>query len=228
MITGNTGFRNPSANPLPFVFGFPNATPLDTLWKLGLRDGLDWMDVNSSVGPPGHAFGATVNITGVDDCTAVLQDYPGIVKTKHYVEIVFKVDAGFTPPNNPESEIRVATTVSAHSIAGYEIDCPKTSAVQMVLWNGPSNNFRTTGFTLVSGTNPGPFADGDRFRVQFDGTGAKPLFNFIVNGSQVAQWRDDGASPVFSGSGGMGFDSTAGTLADMEKYCIKYFEAGNW
>lgn len=218
----------PAAGPsLPFITLFSTAeTPITFggFAKNGLADGLDWQNFNSD--GTGIGYGAVVS-TGFDDCTITLQGYPSLSTTKQYVKgTVFRA-GGFTPAGNPEIELRAFTTISAHSIVGYEMDWPFSGNLQPVYWNGAVGDFRTTGFTLVSGTNPSSPANGDVIEV-YGEFGPKPTFTIKYNGVQQCVWRDDDVGAGGSGYPGLGAFALSGTNADMKKWCFSKFEAGNW
>jgi hypothetical protein len=96
-----------------------------------------------------------------------------------------------------EVELRLRTTISAHSITGYEINAsvstnPNNFYIQIVRWNGPLGNF-----TQLAGTAR-HCVNGDVLEATISGS----TITAYLNGVKVLQATD---SSYTSGSPGMGF-----------------------
>ena len=94
-------------------------------------------------------------------------------------------------------ELRLHTTISAHSIAGYEINLSVGSGryVQVVRWNGALNNFTL----LDARTGPATIKDGDVFKATIDQSG---VISVYVNNSLIFTVTD---TTYTTGDPGMGF-----------------------
>ena len=96
-----------------------------------------------------------------------------------------------------EVELRLRTTITAHSITGYEVNgsVSANSAnfyIQIVRWNGPLGSF-----TLLNGTAR-HCVNGDVLKATISGS----MITAYLNGVQVLQATDNTYS---TGSPGMGF-----------------------
>src|SRR6267154_4875469 len=107
-------------------------------WINGKAVGIDWSDIRTTAG---LAFGAESGNNGYDDSTALLtgtwgpdQSAEGNVHSVNQNDNIFE-----------EVELRLRSSLSAHSATGYEINfrCSKTANayVQIVRWNGPLGRF---------------------------------------------------------------------------------------
>jgi chitodextrinase len=160
-------------------------------WLNGKTNGLDWTDVRTT---PTLAFGTQSGSSGqYDDSTAVLTGNWGPDQT---------VQAAVHSANQnntiwEEVEIRLRTTITAHSITGYEINFRCTSDgsqyTEIVRWNGVLNSFTQ----ISQATGPG-IHDGDVVKAVITGS----TITAYINGVQVNQATD---STYTSGSPGMGF-----------------------
>src|SRR6266446_8723499 len=103
-------------------------------WINGGALGLDWANVRTT---SGLAFGTESGFGGYDDSTAVLtgtwnadQMAQAVVHSVNQNGNVFE-----------EVELRLRTTITDHSITGYEFNFRALSSgdtyVQIVRWNGP-------------------------------------------------------------------------------------------
>ena len=180
-------------------------------WINGKAVGLDWLNVQTT---SGHAFGAgTSTATPYNDPTAVLtggwssnQKAQAVVHTVNQNSSIYE-----------EVELRLRTTISAHSITGYEFNFRATSDgsqyVQIVRWNGPFGNFTF----LDSKTGPG-LHDGDVVTA----TAVGSTLTSYINGVQIVQVTD---STYPSGSPGMGFYNQGGTLANNSDFGFTSYTA---
>jgi len=159
-------------------------------WINGETAGLDWSNVQTN---GGIAFGTESGSGGYDDSTAVLsgnwnpdQMAQATVHTVNQNSAIFE-----------EVELRLRTTITAHSITGYEINFRCTTDgsqyVQIVRWNGPFGSF-----SYVN-ANGGPgLHDGDVVKATISGS----TITVYINGVQIVQGTD---GTFTSGSPGVGF-----------------------
>ncbi|HVP46764.1 MAG TPA: hypothetical protein VMT32_09280 [Bryobacteraceae bacterium] len=161
-------------------------------WINGKAAGLDWCDVATI---PGLAFGVESDSRGYDDATALLKGNWGPNQTVQAT--VHSVD----PNDNisEEVELRLRSSLSAHSATGYEINfrCSKTEKAysEIVRWNGPLGNF-----TYLSQHNGSQYgvANGDVVKATIVGD----VITVYINGVQVNQAKD---GTYTTGSPGIGF-----------------------
>jgi hypothetical protein len=156
-------------------------------WKNGKAAGLDWADVRTV---PGLAFGVSLPSKYADP-TAVLtgdwgsdQQAEGTVKVRTFLTGCCR-----------EVELRLRSTITPHSITGYEILCSVSVSnpyLEIVRWNGPLNDFN-----YVSKVDIG-CADGDILRAVAFGD----VISVYKNGVKVLEGKD---SHFRTGSPGIGF-----------------------
>ena len=180
-------------------------------WINGGTVGLDWGNVQTS---PGLAFGTVVSGgPPYNDSTAVLagtwapnQMAQATVRTVNQNSTIFE-----------EVQIRLRTTVTSHSITGYEFyfQCTADGSrhAQIVRWNGPLNNFTL----LDDATGPG-LHNGDLIAA----TAVGDTLTSYVNGVPIIQAKD---STYSSGSPGIGFYNQRGTLANNSDFGLTKFSA---
>jgi hypothetical protein len=167
-------------------------------WLNGQTAGLDWTNVQTT---PGFAFGTELG--GVrpepqkyDDSTALLTGAWGPNQTAQ--AMVRSVNQQ-NDKIYEEVELRLRSTLSAHSATGYEIcfRCFKSrnAYTTIVRWNGPLGNF--TYLNTAKGSQYG-VANGDVVKATAIGN----VITAYINGVQVLQATDD---TYHSGSPGMGF-----------------------
>lgn len=105
-------------------------------WINGGTVGLDWGNVQTATN---KAFGVSLP-SQFGDPTAVLT---GTWGTNQTVTATVKIAAPSSPVAH-EVEIRLRTSITAHSITGYEVLCSVVTAspyIQVIKWNGPVANF---------------------------------------------------------------------------------------
>lgn len=170
-------------------------------WTNGLADGLDWGDVRTT---PGLAFGTRAG--NYADSTAVLTgNWSPDQMAQATVHTINQTDSLFE-----EVELRLRTTITPHSITGYEINfrCSKTSNAysQIVRWNGPLGNF--TYLASQGGAQLG-VKDGDIIKATMVGN----VITVYLNGIQISQVTDN---TFTSGNPGMGLylDTNASVYSD--------------
>jgi hypothetical protein len=184
-----------------YTTGFPlNENPVSERgnWLCGKTVGLDWADVATT---PGHAFGLESGLTGYDDSTALLSGVWGPNQTvQATVYTVNQNDKLWE-----EVELRLRSSLSAHSATGYEIlfKCTKTKNAysDIVRWNGPLGKF--TYLSHKEGAQYG-VADGDVVKATIVGN----VITVYKNGVQLAQVTD---GTYATGNPGMGFFLQGGT-----------------
>ena len=169
-------------------------------WINGLVVGLDWQDVQKT---PGLAFGDAATPSGYSDPTAIVA---GAWGPNHYVETV--IYNNISGGDVGEFEIRLRTTITAHSITGYELLWDSSGTFQLVRWNGPVEDF-----TLLSGTLHSAFGSpvtGDVFKGD---VGSDNQIRIYKNG--VLKYTGDADSTYTTGSPGIGFFRRSGAMSDF-------------
>jgi hypothetical protein len=161
-------------------------------WISGQSVGLDWHDVSTT---PGLAIGHQ-SVTSYTDGTALLTGAWGPTQSvEAVVHTVNQKDSCYQ-----EVELRLRSSLSAHSCSGYEVSfkASKTSAAYLIIvrWNGPVGNF--TYLSRYDGAKYG-VADGDTVKATIEGN----VITAYLNGMMVGTATD---STYSSGSPGMGFN----------------------
>jgi hypothetical protein len=170
-------------------------------WINGRTTGLDWFNVMTD---GVHAHGTTTTGSYTDP-TAVLKGTWGpdqMVEATVYSNVK-------SSPYYPEVELRLRTTISAHSCTGYEILFsvdPDDRYIAIARWNGPVGNFSA----LASKSGSSYWAqNGDRVKATIVGS----TITVYINDVQVLQATD---STYSGGSPGMGFNyGCNGTYSDF-------------
>ena len=183
-------------------------------WINGKTVGLDWSNVATT---PGLASGRESGGTGYDDSTALLTGVWGphqtVTATVHSVNQV-----GGTVYE--EVEIRLRSSLSAHSCTGYEVIFralkSAESYVEIVRWNGPLGKFSY--IARGKGVQVG-ITDGDVVKASIIGN----VITVYINNVQLLQATDNTYS---SGSPGMGF-FLAGATGVNSDYGFKSFTASD-
>ena len=159
-------------------------------WTNGGIAGLDWTNVRTT---PGLAFGTESGSGGYDDSTAVLTG------TWNADQMAQAVVHSVNQNSNiyEEVELRLRTTITDHSITGYEINFRCTSDasryVEIVRWNGPLGSFNYVNRA------PGPgIHDGDILKATIIGS----TVTVYINNKRVLQGTD---RTYTSGNPGIGF-----------------------
>ena len=192
-------------------------------WINGKTVGLDWGDIQTIGGSPGHASGTNTSpncqgntLTGCDDSTAVLagawgpnQSACGTV----YISPSLDRSGPFY-----EMELRLNTSISAHSITGYEFNYSlHTSGTYagIVRWNGPLDNF-TPG--IINLTNAPVLVNGDKLCILRSGSTLTLTRNGTTLGSATENTYTGGAP-------GIGMFNDSGALSDDTLYGFSSFQA---
>jgi hypothetical protein len=119
-------------------------------WVNGGTIGLDWTNILTTGGV--EAYGSSSGEgDGYDDSTAVLQGIGFTWGPNQTASGVVYLHGGNQNLQDPEVELRLNTTIAAHSITGYEctfsVKNDGTQYATITRWNGPFGNF--TGLSLV-------------------------------------------------------------------------------
>jgi PKD repeat protein len=162
-------------------------------WLNGKTDGLDWANIRTT---PGLAFGTETGSGGYDDSTAVLKGSWGPNQTgSGRVHVGVRAGGG----TFKEVEIRLRSSISAHSCTGYEInfslDAGAGAYTQIVRWNGPLGSF-----TILDSRGGSQYQinEGDEVKAVISGN----TITSYIRGQQVLQVTDN---TFTSGNPGMGF-----------------------
>ncbi len=190
--TGTSGISDP---PGSYSTTFPGTeTPISERgkWINGGVTGLDWTNVNTT---PGKAVG-TQGAIPFSDSTALLQNSPwGNDQSAQATVFVDQTIDGC----GQEVELRLRSTIAAHSNTGYEILYGLSGYMAIVRWDGALGNF-----TILSNPVGPQFAPqtGDVVKATIVGN----TITAYKNGQQVSQVTD---STYSAGSPGIGFNLTS-------------------
>jgi hypothetical protein len=183
-----------TAEAATYVTSFPgleNPISEGGAWINGAAVGLDWSNVQTTLG---FAFGTQSGFGGTDDSTAILAGTWGPDQT---AQATVHFTNPLAPPVFEEVELRLRTSISPHSITGYEINFQASTAsnayIQIVRWDGSFNTF-----TYVNSTNGPGLHDGDVVEATILGG----TITVYINGTQILQGTD---TTYASGNPGMGF-----------------------
>ncbi len=160
-------------------------------WINGGTTGLAWTNVQTM---PGLAFGTESGTGGFDDSTAVLS---GNWNTNQMAEAsVYSLNQN--TGTSKEVELRLRTSITSHSITGYEITCSVLSSIpyiQVVRWDGSLGDFT---YVNVTGNGNVACGNGDVLKATIIGS----TITVYINGTQMLQGID---STYTTGSPGVGF-----------------------
>jgi hypothetical protein len=187
-------------------------------WVNGKTTGLDWTDILTLGGTKAYGT-STGSGNGYDDSTAVLQNYAKWGPNQTATGVVYVHSPG-NAPHDPEVELRLNTTISAHSITGYEctfsVKNDGTQYAGIARWNGPFGNF--TGLVLVTGN--APLANGDTISCSnLDGT-----ISLLHNGKLVTSAKD---TTFTGGSPGIGTDLDSNGASLNGTFGFSHFSASD-
>lgn len=179
--------------PRTYATSFPlteNPISENGNWINGGTVGLDWTNVQTTTG---LAFGTESGSGGYDDSTAVVGGSWGANQMAQATAHTVNQNDNLYE----EVELRLRTTITAHSITGYEINFRCTSNttqyVQIVRWNGPLGSFTYVNTAVGPGLH-----DGDLVKATILGS----TITAYINGTMVVQGTD---STYPSGNPGVGF-----------------------
>jgi hypothetical protein len=160
-------------------------------WINGLAVGLDWADVATT---PGLAFGTQSGAANYNDSTAVLAGIWGPDQSALATVHTVNQQSGSI---YEEVELRLRTTITPHSLTGYEFNfsCRSDGSqyVQIVRWNGALGDFTL----LDARTGPG-LHDGDVVMATISGS----TLTTYINNQPIFSVTD---TTYTSGSPGIGF-----------------------
>jgi hypothetical protein len=173
-------------------------------WINGGSVGVDWNNVRSA---GNVAQGSGPASSAYSDPTAILSGTWGpnqsVTATVYSNGVEDKPAQGY----DKEVEIRLRTSISPHSIKGYEINCrtpgDSYSYIQIVRWNGALGDF--TSLNILYGTG---CSNGDVFKATISG-GA---INAYRNGNLMLTAWD---STYRTGNPGIGFNFGCGSAYDQ-------------
>jgi hypothetical protein len=155
-------------------------------WSNGQEVGLDWSNVATA---PGVAYGTQTGFNGFDDSTALLI---GTWGPDQHVMATVRVDNP-NPAATQEVELRLRSSLSAHSSTGYEILFSVVSDSQQIIrWNGPLGDFTPLSESAHGAKN------GDVVEASIVGN----LISVYINGVLVDSVTD---TTYASGNPGIGF-----------------------
>jgi Putative Ig domain len=182
-------------------------------WINGGTVGLDWNDCRSTAG---LAFGTQDGTTNGNDSTCVVGGSWGANQTAQAVVHVVASEATQSDVTQSEEvELRLHTTITAHSIAGYAIDCSVKSSnpyMKIVRWNGPLGRSTPLGSRAIG------CADGDVFKAANLGS----TINVYKNGVLLLSVSD---STYSGGSPGFGFYRNGGSNSTNADFGLSSFTA---
>jgi hypothetical protein len=185
-------------------------------WINGLAVGLDWADVATT---PGLAFGTQSGAANYNDSTAVLAGTWGPNQTAQATVHTVNQQSGSI---YEEVELRLRTTITAHSLTGYEFNfsCRSDGSqyVQIVRWNGALGDFTL----LDARTGPG-LHNGDVVKATISGSTLTTYINNVAifsvtdstftNGSPGIGFYLQGAGGLNSDYGFTSFSASDGSTA---------------
>jgi hypothetical protein len=168
-------------------------------WIDGQTLGIDWTSVRTTTG---FAFGVMMGTDPAPaqyaDSTAVLTGNWGPDQT---AQGTVKLIAGSSSADIfEEVELRLRTTIAAHSITGYEINCSVSTTnqfIRIVRLNGP-----LASWTQLGGID-GHCVNGDVLKATISGTTSTTITVYL-NGNVVLTATDTG-SAFTGGNPGIGF-----------------------
>jgi hypothetical protein len=202
--------ENPISERGSWVGGNSAGATFASLWARGKvwRGGHLWGNVQTA---SGLAYGVS-EPTEFGDPTAILAGKWEPVQTATATVKINKTPAGRCCH---EVELRLRTTISPHSITGYEAYCsvmPSNSYCHIARWNGPNGSY----WNFETGKSTIYLKDGDV--IQATVTGRNPtVITLLQNGVRILQATDSGAAgggfgaygPWTSGNPGIGFYDNA-------------------
>ena len=208
-------FWSANATAQSYTTNFPNTeSPINEggHWINGATTGLDWGDTSTTPGQthdhsgPARFADATALLTGVWGPDQMVQAtvYAGAVS------------------NAPEVEIRLRSTLTAHSCSGYEISHSVVNGQNgnyliIVKWNGPLANY-----TFISNLQGAQYSvkTGDVVKATIIGN----VITVYKNGVQEAQVTDN---TYVTGNPGMGFNELSNGTYGYSSFTATDAIAGN-
>jgi hypothetical protein len=198
--------ENPISESGSWVGGSGGGATFASLWARGRiwRGGRLWGNVQTA---SGLAYGVS-EPTEFGDPTAILAGKWGPAQT---VTATIKINKIPTGRCCHEVELRLRTTISPHSITGYEAYCsvmPNNPYCHIARWNGPNGSY----WNFETGKSAIYIRDGDVMKATITGTNPT-VITLYRNGAQILQATDSGSAgggfgafgPWTSGNPGIGF-----------------------
>ena len=177
-------------------------------WVNGQVLGVDWANCRST---PGFGLGTQTLVKPYDDSTCVVAGSWGPDQTVQATVAVRATDSS----SWEEVELRLRTTITAHSITGYEINCSVKGGspyMQIVRWNGPMGSW-----SQLNGANVG-CSNGTVIKATISGS----TISVYRNNVPVMSWND---STFKTGAPGMGFFLQNGSASMEANYGFSAFSA---
>jgi hypothetical protein len=192
----------PKALPAPtsYTTAFPateNPISQGGIWLNGLTDGLDWNDIQTSVGKA-YAGAIDIAVGGDSDSICCLRRSLLAATPKQFAEATFFKSAGYNPAGDHEFSLLLRFSIAAHNAAGIEWYTNQNLGSTVVLWNGAHSDF--TPIFLCTVTS---LADGDVFRMEVDNSNVVTCYQ---SGSVVGSGTVSGAPAI--GNPGFGNNPT--------------------
>ena len=217
ILAGGYTYTSASGGARTYTTNFPlteNPISEGGNWINGLTTGLDWSDISTT---PGLAIGHEGSVIPYSDATAVVTGTWGPGQSVQAT--------AFVASPNPRScgqelELRLRTTISAHSIKGYEISYSSAyGGLIIVRWDGPvgAPHFSVLNMANVTVRN------GDVMKATMIGS----TITAYKNGSVVLTTTD---STYTSGSPGIGINLTYNSgcsSAESNNYGFSRFTASD-
>ena len=171
-------------------------------WYNGADDGMDWCNVQTSIG---YAWGVGPCTVEYADPTAILRGAWGPDQTVQATARIGTTDASYYQG----IELPLRITVRAHKMVGYEVNFGVSHAyLQIVRWNGPLADFTYLGSSCTYPSVCGQVAgftiqNGDVAKATISGS----TIGVYVNGTLRATITD---STYTTGTPGIGYNYGCG------------------
>lgn len=206
------------SSPTTIDLQFPldeNPTDENGLMLEGLRDGVDWNDMQSG-GPTDGVRRCFAAVNSGNDSNMCARGGRHVIPNDHEVVSTIYRDPAYTPADSHEVLLLLRWNITANFTRGYEILIPITNGGQIVRWNGVINDF-----TVLPGvTGPGCPAPvtGDIVRAKIVGSVITVFYTPISTGieGQVMTVTD---STWAGGNPGAGNFSRTGNTPN--RFCHK-------
>lgn len=205
------------SSPTVIDLQFPldeNPTDENGLMLEGLRDGVDWNDMQSG-GPTDGVRRCFAAVNSGNDSNMCARGGRHVIPNDQEVVTTIYRDPAYTPADSHEVLLLLRWNITANFTRGYEILIPINNGGQIVRWNGVLNDF-----TVLSPTGPGNPAPvtGDIVRAKIVGSVITVFYTPISTGieGQIMTVTD---STWAGGNPGAGNFSRTGNTPN--RYCHK-------
>ncbi len=213
--------RTAEAQSSTYTTNFPlteNPISESGRWINGQTTGIDWLNVRTS---PGLAFGTGSSPSPpYNDPTALLAGSWGPVQTAEGTVVV-----AASPQNYQEVEMRLLSTITPHSIVGYEVLFSVTgnNYVDIVRWTGCNTSVSCFVY-IVQGAHPSrPLRTGDRVKATVDAAGLISAYVDLGSGWVLVASGTD--TTYRTGAPGIGFFANGG--APITGFGLSSFSASS-